>query len=89
MFDHIKRISFWTTLGAHVYDPLHCKVMTIYCCDMTSKMVEHQKQMWLSLIYVMKKQINPKFRPCRVEWEVAKFHLGPCNCLSNLSNWCR
>ena len=55
MFDHIKHVPFWTTLGAHVYDPVHCKVMTIYCCDMKSEMVEHQKQMWLSLISIMEK----------------------------------
>ena len=32
MFDHVKRISHWTTLGVHVYDPTHCKVMTICVC---------------------------------------------------------
>ena len=55
MFNHVKRVLLWTTLGAHVYDPAHCKVMTIYCCDMKSKMAEHQKQMWLSLISIMEK----------------------------------
>ena len=29
MFDHVKRISHWMTLGVHVYEPNHCKVMTI------------------------------------------------------------
>ena len=36
-------------------DLIRRKVMTIYCCDMKSEMVEHQKQMWLSLISVMEK----------------------------------
>ena len=45
MFDHVKRVPYWTTLGAHVYDPTHCKVMTICCCDMKSEMANHQKQM--------------------------------------------
>ena len=53
MFDHVKRIDKWTTLGAHVYDPVHCKVMTICVCDMKSEMAEHQKQMWRSLLLVM------------------------------------
>ena len=55
MFDHVKRVPFWTTLGAHVYDPMYCKVMTICVCDMKSEMADHQKQMWMSLIAVMEK----------------------------------
>ena len=53
MFDHVKRINGWTTLGVHVYDPIHCKVMTICVCDMKSKSAEHQKQMWRSMLAVM------------------------------------
>ena len=55
MFDYVKRVPYCTTLGAHVYDPTHCKVMTIFCCDMKSEMADHQKQMWLYLISVMEK----------------------------------
>ena len=55
IFDHVKRVLFWTTLGAHVYDLVHCKVMTICVCDMKSEMADHQKQMWMSLIAVMEK----------------------------------
>ena len=55
MFDHVKRVPFWTTLGTHVYDPVYCKVMTICVCDMKSEMANHQKQMWMSLIVVMEK----------------------------------
>ena len=40
IFDNIKRVSFWTTLGAYIYDPIHCKVITIYGCDMKSKMLK-------------------------------------------------
>ena len=55
MFDHVKRVPFWTTLGAPVYDPMHCKVMIVYVCDMKSEIADHQKQMWMSLIAVMEK----------------------------------
>ena len=55
MFDHVKCISRWTTLGVHLYEPNHCKVMTICMCDMKSEMEEHQKQIWRSLLMVMEK----------------------------------
>ena len=55
IFDHVKRISHKTTLGVHVYEPNHCKVMTICVCDMKSEMAEHQKQMWRSLLMMMEK----------------------------------
>ena len=45
IFDYVKRIDMWSTLGVHVYDLNHCKVMTIVVCDMKSEMVEHQKLM--------------------------------------------
>jgi hypothetical protein len=36
MFDHVKRIKDWTTMGVHVYDPEYCKVMTIaVACPMS------------------------------------------------------
>jgi hypothetical protein len=34
MFDHVKRITYWTTMAYHVYDPKYYKVMTITVCDM-------------------------------------------------------
>ena len=40
MFDHVKQINGWTTLGIHIYDPIHCKVKTICLCDMKSKSTE-------------------------------------------------
>ena len=55
IFDYVKRVLFWTTLGAYVYDPVHCKVMKICCCDIKSEMANLQKQMWLSLIAVMER----------------------------------
>ena len=55
MFDHVKHIKNWTTLGAHMYDPIHCKIMTICVCDMKSETAEHQKQMWRSLLLVMER----------------------------------
>ena len=50
MFDHVKRVVEWTSLGAHVYNPVFCKVMTICVCDMMYKMADAQEHMWLSMI---------------------------------------
>ena len=50
MFDHVKWVVGWTLLGAHVYDPVFCKVMTICACDMMCEMVDAQEQMWLSMV---------------------------------------
>jgi hypothetical protein len=37
MFDHIKKMHDWTTMGAYVYDPFgHC-LMTIVLCEMKAK----------------------------------------------------
>ena len=38
-----------------MYDPIHCKVMTICVFDMKLEMAEHQKQMWRSLLEVMER----------------------------------
>ena len=38
MFDHVKHASFLATLVAHVFHPIHYKVMTNCYCDMKSKM---------------------------------------------------
>ena len=45
MFDHVKRVVGWTSLGAHVYDPVYYKVMTICVCDMMCEMANAQEQM--------------------------------------------
>jgi hypothetical protein len=37
MFDHIKRIHDWTTIGAHVYDHFCCHLLTITLCEMKAK----------------------------------------------------
>ena len=55
MFDHVKRVDKWTIVGTHVYNPRHCKVMTIAVCDMKSEMATHQKQMWRYLSAIMEK----------------------------------
>ena len=54
IFDHVKRIDHSTTIGAHVYDLVLYKVMTICVCDMKLEMTEHQKQMCRLLLVVMK-----------------------------------
>ena len=43
MFDHVKRVVGWTSSGAHVYDHVFCKVMTICVCDMMCEMADAQK----------------------------------------------
>ena len=37
MFDHVKRITNWTTMACHVYDSTYQCVMTIVCCDFQSE----------------------------------------------------
>lgn len=55
MFDHVKRVSSWTTMACHVYDSKYCKVMTIALCDMQSEDAEAQELFWLHLNEVMRK----------------------------------
>ena len=55
IFDKVKCINSRTTLGVHVYDLVHYKVMTICVCDMKSEMAKHQKQMWKSMLLIMER----------------------------------
>ena len=54
MFDHVKRVVGWTSLGAHVYDLVYCKVMTICVCDMMCEMADAQEQMWVSMLALLR-----------------------------------
>jgi hypothetical protein len=45
MFDHVKRIKEWTTMGVHMYDPEYRKVMTIVVCDMQLESSDAQQQL--------------------------------------------
>ena len=54
MFDYVKRVVGWTSLGAHVYDPIYCKVMRICICDMMYEMADAHKQMWLLMLALLK-----------------------------------
>ena len=76
MFDHVKRINGWTTLGVHVYDPIHSKVMTICVCDTKSESVKYQKQMWRSLLAVIEKHsvLNVNFCGFMVDNVQANFN---------------
>jgi hypothetical protein len=40
MFDHVKRVHHWTTMGAHVYDHFCCCLLTIVLCEMKAKDLE-------------------------------------------------
>ena len=55
MFDHVKRIKDWTTIGIRVYDPKYRKVMTIAVCDMQSESYDEQQRLWLSMIDILEK----------------------------------
>jgi hypothetical protein len=55
MFDHVKRVKDWTTMGIHVYDLDYRKVMTIVVCDMQSETADAQERVWLSVLNVLDK----------------------------------
>jgi hypothetical protein len=55
MFDHVKHVQGWTTMGCHGFDMAYCKVLTIDICDMQSEDVDSQILMWYSLTRLFKK----------------------------------
>jgi hypothetical protein len=55
MFNYIKRVKDWTTIGVHIYNPDYCSVMTIDVCDMQSEKVDAQEHIWMSLLTVTEK----------------------------------
>jgi hypothetical protein len=55
MFDHVKRVKDWTTMGVHIYDPEYYKIMTIAVCDMQSESSDAQTQVWLSMLNILDK----------------------------------
>lgn len=34
VFDHVKNLHEWITMTCKIYDNMHCKILTIACCDM-------------------------------------------------------
>ena len=64
MFDHVKRVSSWTTMACHVYDSTYCRVMTIAVCDMQSEDVAAQMVFWKNVNDVMARHgvPSPKFK---------------------------
>jgi hypothetical protein len=55
IFDHVKRVKDWTTMGVHVYDPEYREIMTFDVCDMQSESSDAQQQLWLSMIDILEK----------------------------------
>ncbi len=49
MFDHIKIVHDWTTMGAHVYDLFCCHLLTITLCEMKAEDLESQSLFWTCL----------------------------------------
>jgi hypothetical protein len=76
MFDHVKRVKDWTTLGVHVYDPEYRKVMTIAVCDMQSEKSDAQERVWLSMLTVLEKHgiININFKGFMCDSAQANFN---------------
>ena len=37
MFNHVKRVTNWTTMASHVYNATYQHIMTIACCDFRSE----------------------------------------------------
>jgi hypothetical protein len=46
---HVKCIAKWTTIVAHVYNPLFCGVMTLFACNMRTKHEKAQTLLWTKL----------------------------------------
>ena len=53
MFDHIKRVTNWTTMAYHVYDSTYQRVMTIACCDFQLEDRDAQIIFWKNLNHIM------------------------------------
>lgn len=53
MFDHVKRVKYWTTMACHMYNSTYCRVMTIASCDMQSEDCKAQILFWQNLNLVM------------------------------------
>jgi hypothetical protein len=56
MFNHVKHVQGWTTMAYHIYNSIYCKVMTTTVCDMQSKDMEAQCNLWRKLNVVLKKK---------------------------------
>ena len=59
MFDHVKRVTNWTTMACHVYDATYQRVMTIACCDFQFEDKEAQIIFWKNLNHIMAKHGVP------------------------------
>ncbi len=46
IFYHCRRVSGWTTMACHVYDPNYAMVMIVAICDMQLEDVQSQVFMW-------------------------------------------
>ena len=76
MFDHVKRVKAWTTIGCHVYNSTYCKVMTIAVCDMQTESTEGQLIYWHCLNKVMNKNgiPYPNFKGFMCDSALANFN---------------
>jgi hypothetical protein len=55
IFDHVKCVQGWTTMGFHACDMAYCKILTIDICDMQSENVDSQILMQFSFTRLVKK----------------------------------
>jgi hypothetical protein len=86
MFDHVKRVKYWTTMACHVYDSTYCRVMTIACCDMQSEDTAAQIVFWKNLNAVMERHDipNPQFKgfmadSAQANWNAVRIIYGNGN----------
>ena len=64
MFDHVKRVTNWTTMACHVYDVTYQCVMTIACYDFQSKDKDVQIIFWKNVNHVIARHgvLLPQFQ---------------------------
>ncbi len=56
MFDHIKCVQGWMTMGCHIYNLVYYKVMMITVYDMQSEDIESQCILWRKLNIIVEKK---------------------------------
>ena len=59
MFDHVKRVTNWTTMTSHIYNATYQRVMTIACCDFQSEDKDAQIIFWKNLNNIMARHRVP------------------------------
>jgi hypothetical protein len=75
MFDHVKHVQGWITMGCHVCDMAYCKVLTIDICNMQFEDVDSQILMWSSLTRLLKKVGIIKKSTSKASWWIVPMRI--------------